>query len=364
MVYLDNCATTKVKNEVLEEMLPFFVDCYGNPSSKFYDQALNAKKALEIARKRVSRLLNCSSDEIVFNSGASEGNNTVLKSIYYTNEKECNIITTKIEHDSIIETCKYLSSKNAKVLFLNVDRFGFVDVKELDELLNTNTSLVSISWVNNEIGTIQPIEQISNLCFKKNIPLHVDATQAVGKVKVDLLKLKGITYFTFSAHKIGGPKGVGVLFIRKGISLIPLIHGGSQEHGFRAGTVNVPGAVGCGKACELIYNNFDYYSNELIKKTLEFKEWIKNNFENAVINNDCNCIVPGLINVRFKGINNEVFLSAMSHHIAASTGSACSNISSSYVLREIGMDEKSITESIRFSLTYDTDLSELTKILN
>lgn len=363
MLYFDNSATTKVLKEVLDEMLPYFSIIYGNPEAKFYSQAIDAKDAVELSRKRVSTLLRCMNNEIIFNSGATEGNNTVLKCVAEDFQNESEIITTKIEHSSILEVCKYLEKKGNKLEYLTVDNHGKINVEELDGKINENTKLVSIAWVNSEIGTIQDIEKISKICKDKKVLLHIDATQAVGKIKIDLSKNKGISFLTFSAHKIGGPKGVGVLFKRNEVKLQPLIHGGEQEYGLRGGTVNVPGIVGCGKACELIYKNFETYNNQIKKNSNLIKSLLIKKFGNQiVINNDFIDVIPSIINVRFIGINNVVLLHAISPYAAASTGSACSNTKPSYVLKEIGLNDKEISESIRLSIGYDDITNEVNSL--
>lgn len=366
MIYLDNSATTPVRKEVLEAMKPYYAEIFGNPDARFYDQATKAKEAIESARKQVSRLLKCEEKDVIFNSGATEGNNTVLKGIVNINDK-CKIITTRIEHSSIYETCNYLNTQNIDIDYIEIKRNGEINIESLKNLINEKTKLVAISWINSEIGTIQDIKAISDICYRNNTPLLVDATQAVGKVEIDLTKYKGISFLTFSAHKIGGPKGTGVLVRRKMngkyISITPLIHGGEQEYELRAGTPNVPGIVGCGKACEIIQKELK--ENIIIIKEISdyFKRVIIDKFgENIIINNDFDNVYPGIINVRFVGINNELLLHNISKLIAASTGSACSNLKPSRVLKEIGMSSKEISESIRFSLSTNLTKNQIDEI--
>ncbi len=355
MIYLDYSATTFVEEEVLKEMEPYFSIIYGNPTAKFYKLATDAYDAVELARKRVSKLIKCDSSEVIFNSGATEGNNTAIKSAYELAAGKCRIITTRIEHSSIIEPCKYLESKGAEIKYLDVNESGLIDLKELETLINKDISLVALAWVNNEIGIIQKIDKISELCFNNNVPLLIDATQTIGKIDIDIRKLKGITFLTFSAHKIGGPKGVGVLYKKKNVDMVPLIHGGGQENSNRAGTSNVPGIVGCGKACELVLLNFVSNNTKLKNMTDKFVDVLKEKFKNSIeINNDLSASIPGIVNVRFIGINNEVLLHSISKQIAASTGSSCSNLKPSHVLTAIGLDSKAVSESIRFSLSWHT----------
>lgn len=368
MIYLDASATTKVAQEVYNEMFPYFMEQYGNPSSKFYELAENAKKAIRDARTRISKLFKCDNDEIIFNSGATEGNNTIIKGLY-DHYRGYKILTTKIEHSSINETIKYLESLGQEVEYLEVNKYGLIDIEDVCSKIK-DVKLVCLSWVNAELGTIQPIEEIAKICFEKDIPFLVDATQAVGKVDIDLSKYKGISFITFSGHKIKGPKGIGAIIKRKNFynkyyEYIPLLHGENEINPDRGGTLNVPGVVGLGKACELL--NLNLLNDILLfkNKTIEVYNIFKKIFKDKIIlNTNFDFSAPGIINIQIEGYNNELLLKTFSKVFAASTGSACSNLKPSRVLKEVGKNSKEISESIRISFDLDVDLFELINLIN
>ncbi len=357
MLYLDNAATTQVRQEVLDEMIKYFQEEYGNPNSKFYDLAVNATKAVNLAKERVSNLIKCNIDDVIFNSGATEGNNTIIKCIArMLKEKGNHIITTSIEHSSVLDSCKFLEKEGFEVTYLPVNNEGNIDINDFKNAITDKTILTTVMYVNNEVGSILPIEEIGQVCKEQNIYFHTDATQAVGKLKFSFNKIEGLNALTFSGHKIHGPKGIGVLIIKDSYSeyydnFEPLIHGGGESK-FRNGTANVPGIVGIGKACELLLEEL----NESLLKLEELDKYLmkilKDKFKDKVIfNNDFSNRVKGIVNVRFVGINNEVLLKTIAPVIGASTGSACSNLTSSHVLFNMGMSEKNIKESVRFSLS-------------
>jgi cysteine desulfurase len=357
MIYFDNAATTKIDSDVLNSMLPYLTSQYGNPNGKYYPLAIEAKKATELAREQVAQFLKCSKDEVVFNSGASEGNNHVIKTFFLDHiYKPQHYITTKIEHSSVLETFKYIESLGANVTYLDVDSCGKIDIQELEKSITPNTVLCSIGYVNSEIGTIQDMKSISEVCTRNNLKLHSDITQAIGKIRFDLSEEFSPDFLTFSAHKLYGPKGAGCLIVRKdpdGIptKISPLIHGGSQESGKRSGTTPTALIVGLGKACEIMNQNFEKISMHLSQLDEYFIKLVKQYGNDVIyINNDFKDRVPGIINVQFKGINNQILLKKISQQFAASTGSACSNSKPSYVLQAIGKTEKETQESIRFSL--------------
>ncbi|MBI2643532.1 MAG: cysteine desulfurase, partial [Nitrosarchaeum sp.] len=248
MIYLDNAASTQIHEDVLEAMLPYLKEQYGNPSS-IHRYGRLANKAIEKARKQIAMLINADSSDILLTSGGTESNNTALYGIAKKKPRS-QIITSSIEHDAILEPCKKLAKDGFNVIYLPVDTHGIVNLSVLKNSLSDNTCLVSIMFGNNEIGTIEPIAQIAQLCNEKNIPFHTDAVQAVGKIPIDVKKL-GVDLLSISSHKLNGPKGIGALYIRKGIDIDPIILGGGQEHGLRSGTENVANIVGFGKACEL-----------------------------------------------------------------------------------------------------------------
>lgn len=369
MLYLDNSATTKVLPEVLEEMLPFLSEYYGNPNSKYYKQATDSKKAIETARNRVAQFLNCKSDEIVFTSGSTESNNFILKGICDASTKDKkHIIVSSIEHSSIINTAKYLENKGVDVTYLSVDRNGLVNVEELMESINDNTLLVSVMWANNELGSINDIRSISDICKKNNIYFHTDATQYVGKGLIDLQDNCNVDFLSLSGHKFYGPKGIGAVFIRKDKNglypkITPLLHGGEQEFGFRSGTLPVHQIVGLGKAAEIAMLNLNNNMEILKAEEKKLVEKLKMIFGNKiVINNDFENKVAGLVSIRIKNYNNQLFLKNASDIISASTGSACSNSNPSYVLKACGYTDNEIRETIRFSLSSYDDYNNFSEL--
>ncbi|MRX73060.1 aminotransferase class V-fold PLP-dependent enzyme [Bacillus lacus] len=359
MLYLDNSATTPLLPVVREAMLPYLLEEFGNPSSKYYSKAINATKAIEQARKNVANLLGCKPEELSFTSGSTETNNMVLKGVTdYYQTKGNHIITSKAEHPSILDTCKYLEDLGFQVTYLNVDKYGRVSLDNLKNALSDNTILVSIMWGNNELGSLNPIEEIAALCKESNVFFHTDATQVVGKIDFSLEDLPGISFLSCSAHKFHGPKGTGVTFIRRDeygvpVPLTPLLHGGGQEGGIRSGTLAVHNIVGMGKAAELANN----YLEENILKLKMLEEQLTNILNakfgrKIVFNNDKINKVPGILNVQFRGVNNEILVKKLAPVIAVSTGSACSSSKPSHVLSSIGLPLEEIRNTIRFSLSH------------
>lgn len=358
MLYLDNSATTKVLPEVFEEMVPYISEFYGNPNSKYYDQALKSQDAVNLARKRVGNFLNCDESEIIFTSGATESNNLILKGYTHANKKRGNhIIISSIEHSCILNTAKFLEEEGYEVSYLPVDQNGIVDPEKLEKTIREDTLLVSIMWANNELGSLNNIEKISDICHNHAVKFHTDATQYAGKGIIDLNKMENIDFLTLSAHKFYGPKGIGILYIKKdedGLfpDITPLIHGGGQEFGLRSGTLAVHQIVGLGKAAEIAQRDMNNNIEKLKKYEEEFVSKMKEVFgENIVINNEKIKKVPGLVSIRIKGYNNQLFLKNASEIISASTGSACSNSKPSYVLKACGYSDEEIRETIRFSLS-------------
>jgi cysteine desulfurase len=358
MLYLDNSATTPILPEVKDAMLPYLLEEFGNPSSKYYSFATKAKEAAESARKHVANLLGSTSDEITFTSGSTETNNMILKGVAdYYHSKGNHIITSKVEHPSVIETCKYLETKGFEVTYLDVDSYGRIALEDLNNSIKNSTILVSIMWGNNELGSLNNILNISNMCLQKNILFHTDATQAVGKVEFSVYDYPGISFLSCSAHKFHGPKGIGVAYIRQdeyGIPtpLTPLIHGGGQEKEIRSGTLAVHNIVGMGKAAELAKDRLSMNINHLnnLEKSLS-KLIVKKFGEHIVFNNDTSNKIPGILNVQFKGVNNEILVKKLAPIIAVSTGSACSSSKPSHVLSAIGLSLDEIRNTIRFSLS-------------
>ncbi|MGD6943935.1 cysteine desulfurase family protein [Cytobacillus gottheilii] len=366
MIYLDNSATTPIHPEVKNAMLPYLMEEFGNPSSKYYSVAENAKKAVKEARNNVASLLGCHDSEVIFTSGSTESNNMVIKGVadLYA-DKGKHIITSKVEHPSILETCKYLETKGYKLTYLDVDRYGRISVEELKNAINEDTILVSIIWGNNELGSLNNMEEISSVCEENEVFLHTDATQVIGKLDFNLSNLPGITFLSSSAHKFHGPKGIGATFIRKDqydilTKITPLLHGGGQEQGIRSGTLAVHNIVGFGKAAEIAYTNL--YS--IIAKLEELENYliqiINDKFSNQItFNNDSNKKIPGVISVQFNGVNNELLVKQLAPLIAASTGSACSSSKPSHVLEAIGLTIDQVRSTIRFSLNSGIGKDEL-----
>ena len=353
-IYLDNAATTKVSDEVIREMQPYFIEKYANPSSK-YPAGIKAKEAVERARKIIAQKINAKPNEIIFTSGGTESNNLALKGLFFANFPSKNhIITTKIEHDSVFNVCKWLEKQGAKATYLNVDREGFVDIKDIERAITPKTFLVSIIHGNNEIGTIQDIETIEKLCRSKGILFHIDACQSFTKVPINVNK-QNLDLITLNSHKIHGPKGVGALYVKEGTKIIPLLHGGGQQRNMRSGTENVPGIIGFAKAVELVeqkdIDNMKKLRGMLINNLLKIPDVKLNGpLNNRLCNN---------INISIKGIDGETLLSYLENEgIYCSAGSACmSNASKkSHVLKAIGLNNKEIESSLRISLSrYNTE---------
>ena len=351
-MYLDNSATTQVSEEVFKEMEPYFTEEFGNPST-LYAIGRESKKALNQARQRVADAINAKPEEIIFTSGGSESDNLAIKGIAFKLAKKGkHIITTEIEHPAVTNTLNFLESLDFKVTYLPVYENGIIKIEDLKEAITPETILITIMHGNNEIGTIQPIEEIGKIAREKNIKFHTDAVQTFGKIEVDVEKLN-VDLLSLSSHKINGPKGVGALYIKKGTRVVPLIHGGGQERGIRSGTENVAGIVGFGKACELAVKNLDEHYEKLISIRDELIEKVLNAVPEAYLNGDREIRLPNLVNFRFKAIEGEsliLLLDAKGYQ--ASTGSACSSktLEASPVLTALGLDPVDVHGSLRISL--------------
>ncbi len=347
--YFDNSATTKVRKEVLEKMFPYYMLEYGNPSS-LYKLGRTARVAVEESRRNVANLINCNKNEIYFTSGGTESDNTALKGIMNLDRNiGKHLITTKIEHPAILNTCKRLEENGFKVTYLNVDKDGVVNIEELNNSITEETVLISIMFANNEIGSIQPIEEIGKIAKKRGIIFHTDAVQACGNIDIDVKKLN-IDMLSLSGHKIGAPKGIGTLYIKKNIEFKNLIDGGHQEKDKRAGTENVPGIVGLGEACRLAKNDMENHINKL--KTLRdyYLQKIEDNISDVKINGSIEHRLPGNANTSFKGINGgELLMKLDEKGICVSAGSACSSGSSmpSHVLTAIGLANEYLEGTLR-----------------
>lgn len=359
--YFDHAATTPVREEVIKEMMPYFGMEYGN-ASVMYSLGRNAKKAMNKARKRVAEALNAHSNEIYFTSCGSESDNLAIKGFVYANKDRGNhIITTKIEHHAVLDSCKTLEKQGINVTYLGVDEYGRISLEELVNAINTKTILISIMFANNEIGTIEPIEQIGKIAKEKNIVFHTDAVQAIGNELIDVKKLN-IDILSLSGHKFYAPKGVGALYVKNGINFSKLQDGGAQENGKRAGTENVAEIVGLGKAIELIYNEYNSYNEKLKKLRDYYITRVTNEIKGAKVNGDMVNRLPGNANISFKGVNGTKLLFELDKYgICASAGSACStsNAEPSHVLTAIGLDKDLIEGTLRISFGKENTIEDV-----
>ncbi|WIV11194.1 cysteine desulfurase NifS [Proteiniborus sp. MB09-C3] len=351
-VYLDNAATTPVKEEVLKAMLPYFTEKYGNPSS-IYRLGQETRAAIDEAREKVAKVLNANSREIFFTGGGSEADNWAIKGIAFANKDKGNhIITSKIEHHGVLHTCEYLEKNGFKVTYLDVDENGTVNIEQLKDSITDKTILISIMFANNEIGTIQPIKEIGNIAKENKIYFHTDAVQAIGNINIDVDDLN-IDLLSMSAHKLYGPKGVGALYIRQGVKIHPHIHGGAQEKNRRAGTENIPGIVGFGKAIELAYETIDEHNSNLTRLRDKFIKDIYKNIGYVRLNGHPKNRLPGNVNFSFEFIEGESLLLSLDMvGISASSGSACTSgsLDPSHVLLAIGLPHEIAHGSLRLTL--------------
>lgn len=357
-VYLDHAATTPVDKEVAETMLEFFTENFGNASS-LHSWGRKAKRALEESRAKVAKIINCEANEIIFTGSGTESDNLAIKGIAYKYGKG-HIITSKIEHPAVLETCKYLEKKGFDVSYIPVDKNGVVNVEKIENEIRDDTILISIMHSNNEIGTLQPIEEIGKIAKKNNIIFHTDAVQSIGKIEIDVKKL-GIDLLSMSAHKIYGPKGVGALYVKQGIKLEPILHGGGHEKGLRSSTENVAGIVGFAKACEIARKRLKKDAkkmkelrNKIIKEALEIEE--------AYLTGHPIKRLPNNASFYFKGIEGESLVLLLdSKGIATSTGSACSSkkLQASHVLIAIGVKPEDAHGSLRVTLGRENSKEEI-----
>ena len=393
MIYFDNSATSPVDEEVLDAMLPYLREEYGNPSSKYYCKAVNAHNAVEDARANVAKLIGANPEEIIFTAGATESTNFIIKGYmdyrrYYGDGKN-HIITSVAEHKATLNTCKYLNGdlysnndptvtlfggkktvdRGYEASFVGITETGEILVTSIDEAIKNNTAMVSVIYVNNEVGTISNISEIAKLCAKKGIAIHSDLTQAIGKMTIDVHDL-GIDFASCSAHKIYGPKGVGAAFVKSDAYGIPPItafmHGGEQENGFRAGTLAVHNIVGFGKAAEIALRDFE--ANE--KRILKLDQMLiseLNAIQEISLTNPSEQRLPGIVSIVVdkSDFNNERFIKHISDKLALSTGSACSAGEPSYVITALGLEDK-VSKVLRISInkyTTEEDIIQLIKIL-
>lgn len=370
LIYLDHAASTPVLQEIINEMIPYLGDLYGNPSS-IHTYGIKSKIAIQIARRRVASLIGAKPKEIFFTSGGTESDNLALKGISksirnYQNKKN-HIITSSIEHDAILETCHYLEKNGFTVTYLNVNKKGIVDKTELKNHLTEKTTLVSIMLANNEIGVVQPVKEFSKIVhdFDKGIIFHSDAVQAVGKIPVNVKELD-LDSLSLSSHKINGPKGVGALYVRDKVNFEPLMQGGGQELTYRSGTENVPGIVGFGKASEISMLNLKDNSQYLYHLRDYLIHRITEEISGRMLNGSLESRLPNNVNFTFLGINGEDLLIKLDEDgIMASTGSACSaNLQKeSHVLKAIGLNHEEISGSIRFTLGIQNTKADIEKTI-
>ena len=351
-IYMDNAATTAVKKEVLEVMIPYFSEFYGNASS-IYSLGSKSKVAVEKAREQVANALGADKKEIFFTAGGSEGDNWAIKGVAYKNKAKGNhIITTKIEHHAVLHTCEYLEKNGFDVTYLDVDEDGLISLDDLKGAITDKTILISIMFANNEIGTIQPIKEIGQIAKERNIYFHTDAVQALGSIKIDVDELN-IDLLSLSGHKFYGPKGIGALYIRKGVKLDNLITGGGQERGKRAGTENLASIVGLGKAIELAYENLDENNQRLVAMRDRLIKKVEESIPYTRLNGHRTQRLPGNANFCFRFIEGESLLLSLDMvGVAASSGSACTSgsLDPSHVLLAIGLPHEIAHGSLRLSL--------------
>ena len=364
MIYLDNAASTQIHSDVLDSMLPFLKEQYGNPSS-IHRYGRLSRKAIHKARKQIASLINADPAEILITSGGTESNNTVLIGIS-SQFPDSQIITSSIEHDAILEPCKKLISNGFQVNYLSVDKSGMINTMDLKNIISKKTSLVSIMFGNNEVGTIQPISEIVKICHENKVVFHTDAVQAVGKVAIDVKEL-GVDLLSISSHKLHGPKGVGALYIKDGVKINPVILGGGQEFRLRSGTENVASIVGFGQACEIAQNNL-IENSSLIKKlqTLLVKR-VLDEIPEVTFNGHSEYRLSNNAHFTFLGVNGEDLIIKLDEYgIAASTGSACSvnTQKASHVLESMGFSLEQITGSLRLTVGIFNTENEINKTVD
>lgn len=352
MIYFDNAATTKLDDEVLKEMMPYLTNMYGNASA-IYELGRESRKAIEDAREKVAKVLNCEVGEVYFTSCGSESDNTAIKEIARANKKNGNhIITSKIEHPAVIETCEQLKKEGFEITYIGVDEKGIVDLEEIKRAIKPTTILISIMFANNEIGTVEPIKEIGKIAKEHKIVFHTDAVQAVGNVRIDVEDMN-IDSLSLSGHKFYGPKGVGVLYVKREIEFHSFINGGHQEKNKRAGTENVAGIVGIGKAIELAYQNLDEHNKKITELRDYFINQITAKIPKVKINGDMINRLPGNVNISFEGVDAEgLLLNLDFKKICASSGSACSagSLEPSRVLLAIGLEKEMAKSSLRVTI--------------
>lgn len=366
-IYLDNNATTPMDPRVLEAMLPYFTGNFGNAASRNHSFGWQAEEAVDYAREQVAALINCDPKEIIFTSGATESNNLAIKGVFemYA-EKGNHFITVETEHKAVLDTCKHIEKMGAEITYLKAATDGLITVEQVAEAIKPNTVLVSVMYANNEIGVIQPIKEIAALCKSKGVLFHTDATQAVGKVPVDVMA-EGIDLMSFSAHKMYGPKGVGALYVRRKnprVKVTAQMDGGGHERGMRSGTLNVPGIVGLGMACEICRKDMAEDTARITKMRDRLEKELLV-LEESYINGNVEHRLPHVSNMSFKYVEGEGLIMGVKD-IAVSSGSACTSASlePSYVLKALGLDDELAHSSLRFGLSRFTTDEEIDYAIN
>ncbi|MGI4816441.1 MAG: IscS subfamily cysteine desulfurase [Janthinobacterium lividum] len=362
-IYLDYAATTPIDPIVKKKMNKYYSlnDIFGNPASRSHEFGWKAEEAVDIARHEIANLIHSDAREIIFTSGATESNNLAIKGIYeFHKKKKTHIITSQIEHKSVLDSCRYLEYLGCEVTYLKPNKYGVINISQIQESVNHNTLLISIMHINNEIGSIQNIKEIGRFCRHKNIFFHVDATQSIGKIDIDTQKIP-IDLLSFSAHKIYGPKGIGALYVcrQPRIRLSPQMHGGGHERGFRSGTLPVHQIVGFGQACKILKKRMK--KDMLHAKYLRDMLWNGlSNIQEIYLNSNFNYVTNNIVNISFNFIEGESLLMALKN-LAVSSGSACTSASlePSYVLRAIGIKDELAHSSIRFSIGRFTTSEEI-----
>jgi len=365
-IYMDHAATTATDPRVVRAMEPFFVDRFGNPST-MYSLGTGPAEAVEQARSSVARLLAAKPEEIFFTSGGTESNNWAVKGTAYANESRGNhIITTKIEHHAVLEPCRFLEKHGFDVTYLDVDEHGLVDPDDVRKAIGPATTLVSVMHANNEIGTIEPVEEIGRICRQRRVAFHVDAVQTVGKIPVDVERI-GCDMLSVSAHKFYGPKGVGVMYLRKGTRIEPVMHGGGQERKKRAGTHNTPGIVGMGKAAQLRLEEMEVESERLRGLALRLRRGIFDRIDRVRLNGHPDRRLAGNVNVCVDGAEGEAMLLALGFEgICVSSGSACTtgDLEPSHVLLALGIPPALAHGSLRFTLGRENTEAQVDAVLD
>ena len=347
-IFLDNNSTTQLDPKVLDSMIPFFLEKFGNSSSRTHYFGWEAEAAVEVARQHISKLINSNEDEIIFTSGATESNNLSLQNIVYS--KKNHIITLATEHKAILDVCSFLEKKDVKTSYLAPNKNGIIDLDKLKDNIKPETGLISIMHANNEIGVIQPIEEIGKFCKENNILFHVDAAQSYGKINIDVKKMN-IDLLSISGHKIYGPKGIGALYINKKIKINPILFGGNQEKSIRPGTLPIPLIVGLGKASEISRKTMLNESEYILELRNLLIDKIKEKIPDIIINGDLEKRLSGNLNISFPSLKGQSIVTSL-NKIAVSSGSACTSSipKPSHVLLNIGLNKKNIQSSIRIGI--------------